>query len=181
MKKEDYYTTKYKFIPDKKTTSTWVLMYLFAVFCDPKTNFSHYSKLQAMAYKTVYPFFQLESVLLTKSNGFVRSETTRYSNVIAALLYVRTGLMRGHRNTWNNGYRSKRMTSTETTVDVASDVKAFNVRVANKNYNFRVLFVVVEVEYLWNGWIKMDRVNANLVLCNWLTLNSSLDLPVVLV
>ena len=24
-----------------------------------------------------------------------------------------------------------------------------------------------EVEYLWNGWVKKDGVNANQVLCDW--------------
>ena len=32
-----------------------------------------------------------------------------------------------------------------------------------KIYNIRGPDVVFEVEYLWNGWIKMNGVNANLV------------------
>ena len=47
-----------------------------------------------------------------------------------------------------------------------------NDRVASKYYkNFknyrRVTDVVFEVEYLYNGWVKKDGVNANLVLCDW--------------
>ena len=41
---------------------------------------------------------------------------------------------------------------------------AINVRVANKIYNIRGDLVAFEVEYLWNGWVKKDWVNANLVL-----------------
>ena len=41
------------------------------------------------------------------------------------------------------------------------------IRVANKNYNIRGPDVVFEVEYLWNGWVKKDGINANLVLCDW--------------
>ena len=35
--------------------------------------------------------------------------------------------------------------------------------------------VVFEVEYLWNGWIKMNKINANLALYEWPTL---LDTPI---
>ena len=43
----------------------------------------------------------------------------------------------------------------------------FNVRVANKNYNIRGPHVMFEVEYLWNGWVKKDGVNVNVVFCDW--------------
>ena len=43
----------------------------------------------------------------------------------------------------------------------ANETKA--VKVANKNYNIRGPDVVFEVEYLWNGWVKKDGVNVNLV------------------
>ena len=46
---------------------------------------------------------------------------------------------------------------------VTNDTKAINFRVSNKNYNIRVPYTVFEVEYLWNGWVKKDGVNANLV------------------
>ena len=48
--------------------------------------------------------------------------------------------------------------------------KAINVRVAkkiNKIYSIRGPNVVFEVKYLCSGWVKMDRVNANLVLYDW--------------
>ena len=32
-----------------------------------------------------------------------------------------------------------------------------------------------EVEYLCNGYVKKNGVNANLVLCDWLTLDTSID------
>ena len=33
-----------------------------------------------------------------------------------------------------------------------------------------------EVEYRWNAWVKKDGVNANdLVLCDWLTLDTHID------
>ena len=47
------------------------------------------------------------------------------------------------------------------------DAKAFNVRVANKNYKIRDPYVVFEVEYLRNDWVKKDGVNANIALCDW--------------
>ena len=34
-------------------------------------------------------------------------------------------------------------------------------------YNIRGPDVVFEVEYLPNGWVKKDGVNANLDLCDW--------------
>ena len=36
-----------------------------------------------------------------------------------------------------------------------------------KIYNIKGTDVVLEVEYLWNGWVKKDEVNATFVLCNW--------------
>ena len=32
-----------------------------------------------------------------------------------------------------------------------------------------------KIEYLWNGWVKKDRVNATLALCDYLTLNNPID------
>ena len=40
-------------------------------------------------------------------------------------------------------------------------------------------YVVFEVEYLWNGWIKKDEVNANLILYHLPNVNY-LHLPSVL-
>ena len=34
---------------------------------------------------------------------------------------------------------------------------------------------MVEVEYLWNGKVKKDGVNTNLVLCNWPTFRCPTD------
>ena len=34
---------------------------------------------------------------------------------------------------------------------------------SNKDYNIKAPYVVFEVEYLWNGWVKKDGVNVNLV------------------
>ena len=34
-------------------------------------------------------------------------------------------------------------------------------------YNLSGADVVFKVDYLWNGCVKKDEVNANLVLCNW--------------
>ena len=39
----------------------------------------------------------------------------------------------------------------------------WNVKVANKNSSKGGPYVVFEVEYIWNGWVKKDRVNANLI------------------
>ena len=50
---------------------------------------------------------------------------------------------------------------------IAYDAKAIYIRVANKNYNIRGPCVVFEVKYLWNGSVKKNGVNANLVLCDW--------------
>ena len=44
---------------------------------------------------------------------------------------------------------------------------AINVRVAGKNYNIGGPYVVFKVEYLWNGWVKKDGVNANPIFCDW--------------
>ena len=63
--------------------------------------------------------------------------------------------------TWSNW-----LVCSETTQNcngVANDAKAINVRVANKNYNIRGLYIVFEVEYLWNDLVKKNGVNANLV------------------
>ena len=52
-------------------------------------------------------------------------------------------------------------------VGVANDAKPINVRVANKISKICNIIgqnVVLKVEYLWNGWVKKDGVNANLVL-----------------
>ena len=35
--------------------------------------------------------------------------------------------------------------------------------------------VVFEVEYLWNGWVKKDGVNANPVLCDLPNFKYSID------
>ena len=32
-----------------------------------------------------------------------------------------------------------------------------------------------KAEYLWNGWVKKDGFNANLVLCDWLTWDTLLE------
>ena len=49
---------------------------------------------------------------------------------------------------------------------IANDAKPINARVANKNYNIRDNYVVLEAKIsLKQLWIKTDRVNANLVLC----------------
>ena len=49
-----------------------------------------------------------------------------------------------------------------TTGMLAADAKAINVRVV-KNYYIRGPYVVFEVEYLWNGSVKKNGVNANVV------------------
>ena len=56
----------------------------------------------------------------------------------------------------------------------------WDVRVANKNI-IRDTYAVFEVEYLWNGWVKKDEVNANLILLNTnaITLETQLILPLV--
>ena len=43
-----------------------------------------------------------------------------------------------------------------------NDAKAINVTVAKK-INIRDSYVVFEVEYLWNDWVKKDETNANLI------------------
>ena len=49
---------------------------------------------------------------------------------------------------------------------VSKTLMLINDRVAHKNikmYNIGVTDVVFKVEYLCNGWVKKDGVNANLV------------------
>ena len=46
------------------------------------------------------------------------------------------------------------------------DAKDINVRATNKNYNISGHYVVFEVEYLWNGWVKKNGVNVNFVKCD---------------
>ena len=41
--------------------------------------------------------------------------------------------------------------------------------------NIRVTDVVFKPEDLWNGWIKKDGVNANLVVCGWPNLDTHSD------
>ena len=36
-----------------------------------------------------------------------------------------------------------------------------------------------KVEYLWNSWVKKDGINANLILCIGLTLDTPLILSLV--
>ena len=45
-----------------------------------------------------------------------------------------------------------------------SALLAINVKVVNKSYNIGGPYVMSEVEYLWNGSVKKNGVNANLVL-----------------
>ena len=47
--------------------------------------------LRSLGYQTVRSFFQLGSVVLTRSNWIARCETTQCSSLIAALLWIRTG------------------------------------------------------------------------------------------
>ena len=42
---------------------------------------------------------------------------------------------------------------------ITNAAKAINARVANLNYNFRDPFVMLEAEYVWNGWVKKDKVS----------------------
>ena len=59
-----------------------------------------------------------------------------------------------------------------------------NVRVAKKIikiFNIRGPDVMFEVEYLWNGWVKKNGVNANPILFIVLTLDTVIVLPLVLV
>ena len=46
---------------------------------------------------------------------------------------------------------------------VANDATVINISVANKNYNIRDLYVTFKVEYLWNGLVKIDGVDAHVV------------------
>ena len=34
---------------------------------------------------------------------------------------------------------------------------------------------MLEVVYFWNGWVKKDGFNVNLVLCNWPNLDSPIN------
>ena len=70
----------------------------------------------------------------------MRSETPQCSSLLAALHKVRTGK-----------------------ASLTTLKGVINVTVANKIYNIRGLDIVLEVEYLSNGWVKKDGVNANLV------------------